>query len=57
VLVREGRRATWSRCEGRGLCELLAPELITVDIDGYPQPADGPVSPWLARKTTRAITH
>jgi ferredoxin len=54
-----GRRLVvdWSRCEGHGLCELLAPELVTVDIDGYPQLAEGPVPPWLAGKAARAITH
>lgn len=45
----------WSRCDGHGLCAQLAPELITLDANGYPSLSDTPVPPWLASGARKAI--
>ncbi len=45
------------RCDGRGLCAVLLPELITLDDWGYPILAEGDVPPHLeteARRTASA---
>jgi ferredoxin len=31
----------WTRCDGRGLCAELLPELLDRDDWGYPRPRDG----------------
>ncbi|MGB8649987.1 MAG: ferredoxin [Mycobacteriales bacterium] len=36
-------RVDWAACDGHGLCEQWAPELITRDEWGFPIVADGPV--------------
>ena len=45
----------WSRCDGHGLCAQLAPELITLDANGFPSVADAPVPPWLVSGARKAI--
>lgn len=45
----------WSRCDGRGLCAHLLPELIRLDGDGYPVSADMPVPAWLEADARRAV--
>ncbi|WP_233601132.1 MULTISPECIES: NADH-quinone oxidoreductase subunit NuoF family protein [Micromonospora] len=45
----------WSRCDGHGLCAQLAPELITLDANGFPAMSDAPVPPWLAAGARKAI--
>ena len=35
----------WTRCDGRGLCHELLPELLTADDWGYPLSRDGDPSP------------
>ncbi|HYK68221.1 MAG TPA: NADH-ubiquinone oxidoreductase-F iron-sulfur binding region domain-containing protein [Streptosporangiaceae bacterium] len=52
----DGRLAVdWTRCEGHGLCARLAPELIKLDADGYPQILDMPVPFWLSRHAAQAV--
>jgi sulfoxide reductase heme-binding subunit YedZ len=43
-------------CSGHGLCAELLPELIALDLWGYPLIADQPVPAQLARRATRAVT-
>ncbi|MEU8263175.1 NADH-ubiquinone oxidoreductase-F iron-sulfur binding region domain-containing protein [Micromonospora sp. NPDC048999] len=45
----------WSRCDGHGLCAQLAPELITLDPNGYPSLPESPVPPWLGSSARKAI--
>ncbi len=49
----------WTRCEGRGLCAELLPELLDQDRWGYPLPRDAsrqpPVPEPLARHASRAV--
>ncbi|HTI78129.1 MAG TPA: ferredoxin [Mycobacterium sp.] len=35
----------WTRCDGRGLCVELLPEVLRRDPWGYPQPRDGSREP------------
>lgn len=37
-------RVDWSACEGHGLCELWAPELVELDEWGFPIVAPGPIA-------------
>lgn len=45
----------WTRCAGHGLCARLAPELIKLDADGYPDFLDVPVPFWLLRDAGQAV--
>ena len=45
----------WTRCAGHGLCSRLAPELIRLDPDGYPELLDVPVPFWLQRDAGQAV--
>jgi ferredoxin len=48
----------WTRCEGRGLCVELLPELLDDDPWGYPRSASGPepeVPARLAEHAERAV--
>jgi NADH:ubiquinone oxidoreductase subunit F (NADH-binding)/ferredoxin len=45
----------WTRCEGHGLCARLAPELIKLDADGYPDILDAPVPFWLSKHAAQAV--
>jgi NADH:ubiquinone oxidoreductase subunit F (NADH-binding)/ferredoxin len=45
----------WTRCTGHGLCSRLAPELIQLDPDGYPELLDAPVPFWLQREAGQAV--
>ncbi|MFJ8582950.1 ferredoxin, partial [Micromonospora sp. NPDC093277] len=40
---------------GHGLCAQLAPELITLDANGYPSLPNTPVPPWLGSTARKAI--
>ena len=44
------------RCDGRGLCAELLPELIRLDDWGYPIVAPGPVPDHLAPLAQRAVS-
>lgn len=50
----------WTRCDGRGLCQELLPELLTTDDWGYPLSRTGEASPVvpadLRRHADRAVT-
>lgn len=48
-------KVDWSRCVGHGLCARLAPELIKLDGDGYPEFLDAPVPFWLTREAGQAV--
>jgi ferredoxin len=39
----------WTRCDGRGLCTELLPELLVLDDWGYPQTRDGSREPAVPR--------
>jgi ferredoxin len=43
--VRERLHVDWTRCDGRGLCIELLPELFTADDWGYPRSRTGDPSP------------
>jgi ferredoxin len=43
------------KCDGRGLCAELLPELIRLDDWGYPIIADGPIPEHLMRHAERAV--
>ena len=43
-------------CTGHGLCAELLPELVALDLWGYPLLADRPVPASLVRRTRRAVT-
>jgi NADH:ubiquinone oxidoreductase subunit F (NADH-binding)/ferredoxin len=45
----------WTRCEGHGLCARLAPELIKLDRDGYPDFLDVAVPFWLLKDAGQAV--
>ena len=45
----------WTRCDGHGLCARIAPEMIKLDADGYPEIIDGSVPFWLAREARQAV--
>lgn len=44
-----------TRCEGRGVCAELLPEMITVDDWGYPIIEPGPVPAGIAGHARRAV--
>ena len=44
-----------TRCDGRGLCAELLPELVRLDDWGYPIIAPGPVPAHLAEHARRAV--
>jgi ferredoxin len=45
------------KCDGRGLCAELVPELIELDDWGYPIVAPGSVPPHLIEHARRAVTY
>ncbi len=45
----------WIACNGYGVCEAAAPELIVLDDWGYPILPDGPVPHDLLRQARKAI--
>jgi ferredoxin len=49
----------WTRCDGRGLCIELVPELLVEDDWGYPEARDGdptlPVHPRVLRHAQDAV--
>ncbi len=45
----------WTRCDRHGLCGKVAPELVTLDHDGYPIIADSPIPARLKREAHRAV--
>jgi ferredoxin len=48
-------RIDWIACNGYGVCEAAAPDLIVLDDWGYPILADGPVPRDLVRQAEKAI--
>ncbi len=42
---RDRLHVDWTRCDGRGLCQELVPELLTGDDWGYPLSRTGDASP------------
>jgi ferredoxin len=53
----DGPRLTvdWTRCDGHGLCADVAPELITLDTNGFPAFPDRPLPEWLLAPARRAV--
>src|SRR6478736_2279745 len=45
----------WTRCHGHGLCAHLVPELIHVDVQGYPVILNIPVPAWLEKDAQQAV--
>src|ERR1700758_359913 len=45
----------WVRCEGHGLCAHLVPELIHLDVSGFPVILPIPVPPWLEKDAQQAV--
>jgi ferredoxin len=43
----------WTRCDGRGLCTELLPDVLTRDDWGYPLARDGSREPELTQANTR----
>jgi len=43
----------WTRCDGRGLCTELLPELLTRDDWGYPLARDGAREPEIPSKSDK----
>jgi ferredoxin len=48
-------RIDWIACNGYGVCETAAPDLIVLDDWGYPVLPDGPVPRDLVRQAEKAI--
>ena len=44
----EGLSVDWTRCDGRGLCQELLPELLTADDWGFPLSRSGEAAPVVA---------
>jgi ferredoxin len=53
--VSVGLAVDWIRCDGRGLCAELLPELITLDEWGYPIVDPRPVPEHLLAHARRAV--
>lgn len=45
----------WTRCDGHGLCAHVAPELISLDGNGYPAFPETPVAAWLESEARKAV--
>jgi len=45
----------WTRCEGHGLCARIAPEMIKLDADGFPEFLDVAVPFWLNKEAGQAV--
>lgn len=45
----------WSRCEGHGLCAHLVPDLVNLDVNGFPVLSDMAVPSWLTRDAQHAV--
>lgn len=45
----------WTRCEGHGLCASLVPDLINLDVNGFPVLSDIGVPSWLRRDAQHAV--
>jgi len=45
----------WVRCEVHGLCAHLVPELIHLDVTGFPVILPIPVPPWLEKDAQQAV--
>jgi NADH:ubiquinone oxidoreductase subunit F (NADH-binding)/ferredoxin len=52
-----GRRLSvdWTRCDGHGLCAHVAPEIISLDANGFPAFPDAPVPAWLEARARKAV--
>ncbi|MBO0824372.1 MAG: ferredoxin [Actinobacteria bacterium] len=48
-------KVDWTRCQGHGLCARLAPELIKLDADGFPEFLDVTVPFWLTKDAGQAV--
>ncbi len=52
-----GSRLTvdWTRCDAHGLCTHIVPELVSLDMNGYPAIPDRPVPAWLEGQARKAV--
>lgn len=48
-------KVDWTRCEGHGLCARIAPEMIKLDADGFPEFLDVAVPFWLTKEAGQAV--
>jgi NADH:ubiquinone oxidoreductase subunit F (NADH-binding)/ferredoxin len=48
-------KVDWTRCDGHGLCGHIIPEMIRLDVNGFPDIVDTPVPSWLATEARRAV--
>jgi NADH:ubiquinone oxidoreductase subunit F (NADH-binding)/ferredoxin len=48
-------KVDWTRCQGHGLCARLAPELVKLDADGFPEFLDVAVPFWLTKDAGQAV--
>jgi ferredoxin len=46
----------WTRCDGHGRCAHLAPELISLDRNGFPALHDATVPTWLDGEARKAVS-
>jgi NADH:ubiquinone oxidoreductase subunit F (NADH-binding)/ferredoxin len=45
----------WTRCDAHGLCSHIVPELVSLDVNGYPAIPDRPVPAWLETQARKAV--
>jgi ferredoxin len=45
----------WTRCDAHGLCSHIVPELVSLDVNGYPAIPDRPVPAWLDTQARKAV--
>lgn len=45
----------WTRCDGHGLCSAVAPEIIRLDVNGFPAFPQTPLPPWLETSARKAV--
>ena len=48
-------KVDWTRCDGHGLCAVVAPEIISLDANGFPSFPDSPVASWLEGSARKAV--
>ncbi|WP_232533778.1 NADH-quinone oxidoreductase subunit NuoF family protein [Plantactinospora sp. KBS50] len=54
-VVKRRLAVDWSRCDGHGLCAVVAPEFIRLDDNGFPSFPPTPVPTWLEGGATKAV--
>jgi ferredoxin len=47
----------WTRCDARRLCSHIVPELVSLDVNGYPAIPDRPVPAWLDTQARKGCGH